>query len=94
MKTYLCWTQALLPIILITKWKDAMCVTEMRNEKVNSLATLFQLTPIKKKQLDRVVIIEKKPMIAGLAFRIEEKTRWLHIYRSWIVKDHGDQAYD
>ena len=52
-----------------------MCVTEMRNEKVTFLATLFQLTPIKHKQLDRVVIIEKNLMIAGFAFRIEEKTQ-------------------
>ena len=52
-----------------------MCITKMRNERVNSLATLFQLSPIEHKQLDRVVIIEKKPMIAGFAFRIEEKTR-------------------
>ena len=36
-----------------------MCVTEMKNEKVKSLATLFQLTPIKHKQLDQVFIIEK-----------------------------------
>ena len=49
-----------------------MCVTKMRNGKVNSLAALLHLTPIKHKQLDRVVTI-KNIMIAGLAFRIEEK---------------------
>ena len=43
-----------------------MCVTEMRNESVNSLARLFQLTPIKHKELGRVVIIEKNQGSLGL----------------------------
>ena len=64
--------------------------------KINSLPTLFQLTPIKHKQLDRVVIIEKNQWSLGLCLgsRKKLKDRWLHIYRSWIVKDYGDQAHD
>ena len=90
------WTQALLPIVLITKWKDAMCVEEMRNERVNSLSTLFQLTPIKHKQLDRGVICEKNQWLLGLRLgsRKKLKDRWLHICRSWIVKYYGDRSHD
>ena len=62
---------------------------------VNSLATLFQLTPIKHKQLDRGVISEKNQLLLGLRSGSRKKLKdpWLHIYRSWIVKDYGDRSY-
>ena len=52
-----------------------MCVTEMRNERVNSLATLFQLTPIKHKQLDRGVISEKNQWSLGLRLGSRKKLK-------------------